>query len=487
MEGQENLKRKTLSGVAWKFAERIAAQGVTTIVSIILARILEPSHYGVISLVNVFITICNVFVVTGLGESLIQKKDADELDFSSIFYINVGLSIALYALLFFAAPAISNFYNNQYPQLILIIRVMGVRLIFAAINSIQSAKISREMNFRKYFWATLIGTAISAIVGMYMAVSGYGVWALVAQYMTGTIINTITLFVFDGWIPKLQFSTKRAVLLFKYGWKVLASALIGTLYNECSELIIGKKYSTKDLAFYSKGQTYPKLVANNLNNAIASVMLPLFSKIQDDADVTKKALSRALKTTSYLIFPTMVGFSMVAEPFIRLLLTEKWLPAVPYMRILCIIYAILPLSMTNLQCLNAHGYSNIYLKVGFIKNFFGIIVLFCVFRFGVIWVALSHLITTIINYIVDASVTQKYIRYKLWHQFKDISLNLLTTLLMALSLYGSRFVLTGLSDIIYLILQIIIGASVYILFSVIFKNDSFFYFLATIKKFFKKG
>lgn len=487
MSGQDNLKKKTLSGVAWKFAERIGAQGVTTIVSIILARILDPSHYGVIALVNVFITICNVFVVTGLGESLIQKKDADDLDFSSIFYVNVGFSIVLYALLFFLAPTISDFYENQYSQLVLIIRVMGIRLIFAAINSIQSAKISKEMNFRKYFWVTLIGTIASAIVGISMALSGFGVWALVAQYMTNTIVNTLTLFIFDRWLPKLKFSFKRAVPLFKYGWKVLASSLIYTLYNECRELIIGKVYSSKDLAFYSKGQTYPKLITNNLRSAITSVTFPMFSKIQDDKGATSAALSRTISLTSYIILPAMIGFAMVAELFVKVLLTEKWLPSVPYLQVVCLIYAVSAIQTPKLQCLNAHGYSDVYLKTSIFKKIYGVLILLCVFKISVFWIVLSGLIAALLDALVDSLILQKYIGYSIVKQTKDVLLNLMSSLAMAVCLFICGKLLSGINSLVALLIQIAIGIIVYVVVSIISQNDSFNYILNILRNFKKRG
>lgn len=481
MEGEENLKSKAVSGVMWKFLERIASQGVATVVSIILARILDPSHYGLIALVNVFTTLCNVFVVTGLGESLIQKKDADDLDFSSIFYVNVALSVALYAVLFFSAPAIASFYGSEYDQLIPLIRVMGIRLIFAAVNSIQSAKISKAINFRKSFFATFVGTAISGIVGISMALSGFGVWALAAHYMVDTVVNTATLFVVDRWIPKLQFSIKRAASLFNYGWKILASALLNTFYAECRELLIGKVYSPDSLAFYSKGQTYPKLITNNLNTAVASVSFPVFTKIHGDAKTTKSALSRAVRIASFIVFPAMAGLAMVSEPFVKVLLTEKWLPCVPYMQIACLTYAVMTLSIPNLQCLNAQGYSNIYLRITLVKRAIGLVLLACAFRINVLWIALSYLFAVVAEYLIDIITVQKYIGYTIYEQFKDISQNMLMTAIMVLCLYVSGKMLGGLNSLLLMVIQILIGAGVYILLSALLHNDSFFYILNLLK------
>ena len=240
MAKANSLTNKTLSGVMWKFGERISAQLVSTLVSIILARILMPEDYGVVALVTIFITICNVFVTSGFGTALVQKKDADDLDFTSVFYFGLFFSILLYVGIFFAAPLIARFYENEI--LTPVVRVMGLRIIIASINSVQHAYIGRKMQFRKFFIATLFGTIASGVVGVWLAYNGYGVWAIVAQYLTNVCIDTIVLAFVIKWIPKLRISFKRLKSLFSFGWKLLVSALIDTGYNELRSLIIGKKY-----------------------------------------------------------------------------------------------------------------------------------------------------------------------------------------------------------------------------------------------------
>lgn len=470
-----DIKQKAISGLFWKYAERILAQLVSTVVAIILARLLEPEHYGIIGIVNIFITLCNVFVVTGLGESLIQKKDADELDFSSMFYVNLSLSIVLYLLLFFSAPVISLFYENKYPEIVPLIRVMGLRLIVASINSIQSAKVSRDMSFKKYFWVTLIGTAVSAIVGISMAYNGFGVWALAAQYMTNTTVDTIMLFVFIDWHPKLMFSFKRVKPLFKYGWKVLATALAGAVYNEMRGLIIGKKYSSEDLAFYNKGGTYPKLIVNNLNSAISSVIFPLFAFSQDDKPRVKSMMRKAMKTSSYLVFPAMVGLAVVASSFVEVLLTPKWLPCVPYLQMMCVIYAFNPVFGFNLQCLTALGHSAEYLKIMIFEYLIGLIILVLTFRYGVIWIALGQVFSTVINCCIDAVVGGRKVDYSLMEQIKDILPNFLTALCMgAVVVIIKRLAPVGHTAII-LVLQVAVGGIVYLALSVVMRNESFLY------------
>lgn len=478
---QSNLKQKTIKGLFWKYAERVSAQLVSTIVAIILARILEPSHYGVIAIVNVFISICNVFVDTGLGESLVQKKDADDLDFSSIFYVNVFFAVFLYLCIFISAPYISKFYGKEYRELTSILRVMGLRLIFASVNSIQNAKISREMAFRKYFWVTLYGTVLSSFVGIFMAYHGFGAWALVAQYMTNSFVDTIMLLIFVRWMPKRVFSLQRVKPLFQYGWRILFSALISTLYNELRNLLIGKKYSAADLAFYSKGDTYPKLVVKNLNTAIASVLFPVFSKVQDDKSAVRNILSKSVKTSSYILFPAMLGLALVAKPFVTLLLTDKWLPCVPYLQMICFVYAIMPLSQENLQCMVSLGGSLRYLQTSILKKTVGILTLVFVFQISIFWVTLSQIFLTFFEYVVDSSIAGKEIEYGFWLQIQDIMPNIINTAIMGIVIFFIGSILSGGSCWVQLFMQVSCGIVVYLLLSIITHNESFIYIMNTCK------
>lgn len=272
--------------------ERISSQLVSTVVSIILARILMPEDYGIIALVTIFITICDVFISSGFGNALIQKANADEVDFSSVFYASLAISAVLYLVLFFTAPLLAGFYENDI--IILIIRVMGIRLPIAAVYSVQQAYVSRNMQFRKFFVATLVGTIASGGVGIGMAYGGCGVWALVGQNMTNVFVNMIVLFVVVRWTPKLVFSFRKIKSLLSYGWKLLVSGLIDTGYNELRGLIIGKMYTTSDLAYYDQGKKYPSLVANNINSSMNSVLLSAMSKRQDDREKVKQATRKSI-------------------------------------------------------------------------------------------------------------------------------------------------------------------------------------------------
>lgn len=305
METQNNTRRKVFSGLFWKFGERITAQLVSLVVSVVLARLLMPEDYGSVAMIMVFITIANVFVSSGFGNALVQKKNADDLDFSSVFFVNILVSLVLYAVIFIAAPWVAAFYGM--PVLSPALRVLGVRLVFAAVNSVQQAYVSRNMMFRKFFWSTLFGTAVSGIVGIAMAYHGYGVWALVAQYLTNTCTDTLVLWFTVRWRPIPKYSWRRTKSLLAFGWKLLVSSLLDTGYTQLMSLFIGKKYTSADLACYNQGDKYPSVIVTNINASISSVLFPVMSQCQDDPARVKQMTRRAIQVSSYIMWPLMVG------------------------------------------------------------------------------------------------------------------------------------------------------------------------------------
>ena len=477
-----DMKSRVMSGLAWKFAERISAQLVTFIVTIILARILDPAHYGAIAIVNIFITLANVFVVSGFGNSLIQKKDSDDTDFSSVFYVNIALSLVLYALVFVAAPYIAHFYDMEILSPVL--RVMGIRLIIAGINSVQHAYVSKKMLFRRFFWSTLGGTLVSGVVGIIMAYKGYGIWALAAQYMVNTTVDTVVLFITVKWYPKLSFSIKRLKSLFSYGWKLLMSELLETGYNELRSLLIGKMYTSEDLAYYNKGKSFPALVVTNINSSINSVLFPAMAQCQDKKEVVKSMCRRAIRTSSYIMFPFMVGLALVAEPFVKLLLTDKWLPCVPFLRIACFSIILRPVHTANLQAIKAMGRSDIFLKLEIIKKVLGLTLLICVARFGVLAICISALVVAILNSFINAFPNKKLINYSYIEQMKDLTSSFLPLIAMSVSVYIVGMFLHP--PLLQITAQMLVGAFVYILISAITKNETFNYIFSVVKGFLKK-
>lgn len=481
-----SLKWKTITGAIWKFAEKISAQLVNFVVSIILARMLLPDDYGVIALVSVFITLCDKLVVSGFATSLIQKKDADNIDFSTVFFFSLLTSIVLYAALFFGAPLIADFYSAYDRELLIwVIRAMGVQIIITAVNSVQNAYVSRNMQFKKTLWSTLFSTVLSAAVGITMAYFGYGVWALVAQYCVQAFVTMVVLWIVVRWRPQFKFSFARFKSLYSYGWKIFTASMIKVLYNDLRSIVIGKAYTPADLAFYNKGQSFPQLIESNVGGTIDSVLFPALSKAQDSKESMLALLRRAIKTSTYMLMPMLMGLAAVAAPLVEILLTEKWLECVPYMQIMCFTFMFMPIELDNLQAVKALGRSDLALKLEIIKKVIGVILLVASIPFGVKAIALSMLVGAIINAIVDAVPNRKLLGYKFSQQLGDVLPNLILSLLMFAVVYALSFL--EMNVFAMLAAQVFAGITIYLLLSLIFKIESFKYICKTIKSFFKKG
>lgn len=475
----DDTKNKVLSGLVWKFGERITAQVVTFVVSVVLARLLPTEAYGLITLVTIFITFANCIVVNGFGSSLIQKKDADNLDFSSVLYFQFGAALILYLILFLAAPLIASFFGEGYELLSPVLRVLGLRIPLTAINNVQQAYVSRKMIFKKFFFSTIIGTAVSAVVGIFMAYRGFGVWALVGQYLTNTVMDTIILGLTIHWKPELKFSWTRLKDLFRYGWKILVAGLIGETYNELRSLIIGKLYTSNDLAFFDKGKQIPNIIVTNINTTISNVLFPAISKEQNNPINVKNMMRRSIRTSAYIMCPLMFGLAVVAEPLIKLLLTDKWLPCVPYLQIYCIAYCFEPIQTANLQAIKAVGRSDINLKLEIVKKGSSILILLAVMRHGVDAIAYSLLLTTLIASIVNTLPNRKLISYSYRELAVDMAPGLLLSGVMSAVVYAEgRFLPLG--TIPMLCVQVITGIVVYLLLSVVFKVEPFIYLKSTL-------
>lgn len=463
----------------WRFAERCGAQIVTFIVSIVLARILTPEDYGTVALVTVFTTIMQVFVDSGLGTALIQKKDADDLDFSSVFYFNFAVCLVLYLIMFFAAPFIAAFYDNE--SLIPIVRVISLTIVISGVKGIQQSYVSRNMLFKRFFFATLGGTIFSAFVGIYMAYAGFGVWAIVAQQLSNTTIDTLILWITVKWRPQKMFSWERLKGLLSFGWKLLASALLDTVYNNLRSLVIGKFYSSSDLAYYNQGRQFPSVIVTNVNTSIDSVLLPSMSTAQENRARLQSMMRRAIKTSTYVMAPLMMGLAFCAEPIVRLVLTDKWLPCVPFMRIFCITFLFYPIHTANLNAINAMGRSDLFLKLEVVKKIVDIILLFSTMWFGVIAMAYSMLISTLASMVINSWPNRKLLGYSFIEQMRDILPGISVAVFMGLCVGVVPFL--GLPTIVTLLIQIPSGALIYLLLSAVLKLESYQYIYGKAKSF----
>ena len=465
------LKKNTLGGFIWRFAERCGAQGVQFVVSIILARLLMPEAFGTISLMMVFINILSVFIDSGMGSALIQKKDADDLDFSTVFYFNLFMCSFMYLILFLCAPLIAEFYNNS--ELTLLVRVIGLSLLFSGVKSIQQAYVFKNMLFKNFFFSTLIGTVISAVVGITVAYKGYGVWALIFQNLTNNVIDMIIIWCLVKWRPKWMFSFERLKGLFSYGWKLLASALLDTGYNQLRALIIGKVYSTADLAYYTKANNFPSIIITNVNSSIDSVLLPSMSSVQDSVESVKGMTRRAMKTSTYVMAPLLMGLAACGKSVISILMTDKWLPSYPFMVIFCITYMFYPVHTANLNAIKAMGRSDIFLKLEIIKKIVGIVAILVTFKISVMAMAYSLLVTSVLSQIINSWPNKKLMNYSYIEQLKDILPGLLLAAFMGGCVYCVNFL--HLSNWLTLIIQVPLGAVIYIGLSALLKLESFTY------------
>ena len=471
-------RQKVFSNLIWRFMERFGSQAVSFVVSIVLARLLEPELYGSIALVLVITSILQVFVDSGMATALIQKKDTDDLDFSSVFYFNLAFCLLLYTGLFLTAPLLSRLYGDA--SLAPVIRVLGLSIVVSGVKNVQQAYVAKTMQFRRFFFATLGGTIFSAAVGISMAYLGYGIWALVMQQLLNTAVNTAILWLTVGWKPRRCFSLKRLKVLVAYGWKILASALLDTAYLKLYQLVVGLKYTSSDLAFYNKGDQYPNLLVENINSSIDSVLLPVLSAEQDKREQVREMTRRAVKTSTYLMFPMMAGLAVCAQPFVRLLLTEKWLPCVPYMQIFCLMYAFYPLHTANLNAVKAMGRSDIFLKLEITKKLISTVLLVASVNLGVYAIALGQLLSCLIAAAVNAWPNRRLLGYSLLSQLRDVLPALLLSGIMGGAVWSLRYL--GLPDLPLLAVQVLAGACIYAGLSAVLGLDSFEYLLGAVRR-----
>lgn len=472
-------KSKVVGGLFWAFGERIAAQFVSTLVGIVLARVLDPEHFGVISIMMVFISFCNVFVTSGFSSAIVQKKEVDEIDFNTAFYISLATSIILYILLFLSAPIIAKFYNM--PVITLAIRILGIRLIIASLNSVQQAYVRRNMEFRKFFIATIFGTVISGFVGVYLAIQGAGVFALVIQYLTNTIIDSIVMWIVGGWRPKAQFSLTKAKDIYSFGWKILLGDLIATLEGDIRSLVVGKSFGASSLAFYDQGNKYPALIVTNINSSISRVMLPAFSRNQDNLLNLKMKLRKSISVGLFILAPMMIGLATISNTFVLVILTEKWLPAVPFIQIFCIYYLTRPIETSCQQAILSIGRSDVSLKIMIIINTVSLsTMLIAVFVFhSVFLIACGALLSTAVSLSMYFIYSSKLIGYSFKEQLED-----LVPVMMLAVVMGIVVLFLGMLSfplILKLIIQITGGAVSYTLLSLIIKPKAYYYVKALLK------
>ncbi len=474
------MKKKIMNGMLWKVLESSGAQGIQFIITIILARLLTPGEYGIVGLIMIFITIANTFVQNGFGTALIQKTEADQTDFSSVFYFEMILAAAMYAVLWLAAPLIASYYRIDV--LTDIVRVLSVVLFPGAVISVQTAYVSRKMEFRGLFISTLIASAISGVVSIGMAWAGCGVWAMAGQQIAYYVSLMVVLFVAVSWRPALLWSFARLRQMFSFGWKLLCASLLDTVFNNLYGLFIGKIYNEELLGSYSRGEQFPKLIASNLGTAIQSVLLPAFASRQNETGTVRQMMRRAIRLSAFAVMPMLMGLFATADSLVLLLLGEEWMVCVPFLRIMCIYYCFWPIHIANLQVVNAMGRSDIFLKLEIIKKVTSVAVLLIGIHFSVYTMVILRAVHDFACTFINAAPNRRLIGYGPVRQWLDVLPSAALSLAMCAAVMCAGTLMGDISLYVKLPAQILIGAGFYVLAAWIFRMDSFFYLADTLKK-----
>lgn len=476
---ETEMKQKVAKGLFWKLLENSGAQGIQFVIAILLARLLTPEEYGVVGIIMIFITIANVFVQSGFSTALVQKKQADELDFSSVCYFELAAAFVLYVILYLAAPVIAGFY--EIPVLEDIVRVLSFVLFPGAVISVQTAYVSRSMEFRGLFFSTLAASLISGAVSISMAYAGFGVWAMVGQQISYCFSLMAVLFVTVSWKPQLCFALQRVKGMFAFGWKLLCASLLDTVFNNLYGLLIGKIYNEEMLGSYNRGEQFPKLIAGNLGAAIQAVLLPAFSARQNDTALVLAMVRRAIRLSSFVVLPMLLGLFAVADTLVLALLGEKWLICVPFLRIMCISYCFWPIHITNLQAINALGRSDIFLKLEIVKKVLSVLALVIGMRFNVITMVCIKAFQDFLCTFVNAAPNKKLLGYSVLRQWLDVMPAALLSAVMCAAVIAFGAWLPQMSVWFKLGAQILCGAAVYIALAAVFRLESFQYLRGTAK------
>lgn len=481
MESKE-IKTKAINGIFWQFGQKLASQGVNFIITIFLARLLAPDDFGLVAMTSIFMRIAGIFVESGMGVSLIQKKDADELDYNTVFYASLVLASFIYSILFFSSPYIGLLFDND--SVVNIIRVLGLSLFISSFRTIQNASVTRKLDYKKFFYVSMISTTVHGLIGIIMAFGGFGVWALVISSLVGSIVGVITMNRLVKWVPKLMFSFQRLRTIYAFGLNLMFAELLGSFFNELRGFLIGAKYKPADLAFYNRGDSLPQVFSNNISGTLNGVLFPVMSRFQDDKKQVKAALRRSIMTSSFVVVPVMFLMSAVADKLIIILYTEKWAMAIPFMQIISFKYCFNLLGGANTQAIKAIGRSDITLKLELIKKPLFLIMLLITMQISPLAICIGNTVWDLFGAMINAYPNKKLIKYSYFEQLKDISPQLILSVIMG----GAIFLLGRCSFNIYLIFtcQILIGVSLYLGMAYLFKLESFHYLRLTIKDHFAR-
>lgn len=467
----EDIKGKAISGFFWQLGQKLIGQFISFGVSVILARLLMPEEFGIIALSSMFMILVNVVLSGGLHLALVQKKDADETDYSTIYVAGMGFAIIFYAIIFFSAPYVAIAFGNELACPVL--RVLGLNTIIGSLSGVQGAYISRHLQFKKFFYVSFIGQILSAIVGVGMAYSNCGVWALVGQSMTSTICSTIALSVVVPWHPQIKFSVSRFKQMYAFAWRQMIATIVATISNQMRGYAIGMKHSPADLAYYNRGDGIPVMIYSQIFLTVKSVFMPAMARLQDDTAAVKNGLSRTMKLSSYALTPALLGLAAMSSNLVLVLYTEKWMAAVPYMQLVCIMYCFLLLGNMNVEALTAMGRTDIVMKLETGKSVTMLSILAVTVFISPLAICAGQTFYAVGACLFNMLPNKKVLKYPIHQQFKDVGNNVIMSVIMASVVYAVG--LLSLNIYLLVSLQVAAGVTVYWIMSVISHNENYYY------------
>ena len=466
---EESLKKKTVKGLGWSALDNVARYGIQFAIGIVLARLLSPDDYGLLGLVGIFTVVCTAFVNGGFTTALIRKKDATDDDYNTVFICNLGMSLLLYAVTFLCAPLIANFFERQ--ELTALVRVSSLGLIVGALGMVQQTRLTKRIDFKTQTKITLVASVVSGIVGIGMALTGFGVWALVWQQLVSQAITTLLLYVYNRWLPRLSFSAESFHDLFGFGWKMMVSILLDAVWKELTQVVVGKFYSPATLGQYTRAKHYAKLLSSNLTSVVERVTYPVLSSIQDDKQRMVSAYRRIIRTSMFITTVALFSLAAVSEPLIYCMIGPKWHEASTYLPLICITFSLYPLHAINLNMLQVQGRSDLFLGLEVIKRIISLAPLFVGAFVGIMPMLYVNMVVGIIAYFLNSHYSGRLLGYSSWMQMRDIAPSYALAISIALSVWFLKYL--PLSYWIILPLQIAIGTVVFFSICELFKMKEY--------------
>lgn len=463
------MKHKTVKGLGWSALDNVARYGIQFAIGIVLARLLSPDDYGLLGLVGIFTVVCTAFVNGGFTTALIRKKNATDDDYNTVFICNLGMSLLLYAVTFLCAPQIANFFERQ--ELTALVRVSSLGLIVGALGMVQQTRLTKRIDFKTQTKITLVASVVSGIVGIGMALAGFGVWALVWQQLVSQAITTLLLYVYNRWLPRLSFSAESFHDLFGFGWKMMVSILLDAVWKELTQVVVGKFYSSATLGQYTRAKHYAKLLSSNLTSVVERVTYPVLSSIQDDKQRMVSAYRRIIRTSMFITTVALFSLAAVSEPLIYCMIGPKWHEASTYLPLICITFSLYPLHAINLNMLQVQGRSDLFLGLEVIKRIISLAPLFVGAFVGIMPMLYVNMVVGIIAYFLNSHYSGRLLGYSSWMQMRDIAPSYALAISIALSVWFLKYL--PLSYWVVLPMQMAVGAIVFFTLCILFKMNEY--------------